>query len=209
MNFISNFIAQITNLLNSEAFQNLLSIVATKNFLIGAVVTFLFIWFMRQIKQAKYKKGRVTDYDNQVRFVKRARLQSKPLMNKSEYEVFCVLEDRFHDTKRFRVFAQVNLGEFIKAEYDDAARRSFNSKRTDFLIIDQFGNPKIAIEYQGLGHYGNHSQKRDEVKRLCYQSAGIHFIEIIGTALAKNYSQVLIPEVDKLLYETTAKHVIV
>ena len=37
----------------------------------------------------------------------------------------------------------------------DLAFRSINSKRLDFLVIDGYGMPVLAVEYQGHGHYND------------------------------------------------------
>ncbi len=180
------------------------------HFLMGAAAALVFIKVRRALKQRKYRQRNILDHNNQIRFVKRAALRTKPLMNKSEYEVYRALEKHFSgDAVRERVFVQVNLGEFIRADYDNEARRSFNSKRVDFLIIDQYGTPRIAIEYHGPGHYGNHAEERDAVKKLCFEKAGIHFIEIIGTPAMKNYDETLIPVVRDLLNAAQSRHVII
>ena len=46
---------------------------------------------------------------------------------------------------------------------------AFNSKRVDMLIIDWIGSPRIAVEYQGWGHYQGNVEGRDRVKRKALQ----------------------------------------
>jgi hypothetical protein len=81
--------------------------------------------------------------------------------------------------------AQTSLGEVIRPlagseskEDQDAAYASINSKRLDFAIIDRFGILKLAIEYQGDGHYRETSFMRDAVTREALRKAGVHLLEV-------------------------------
>ena len=53
-----------------------------------------------------------------------------------------------------------------------------NSKRVDYLIVNQRFNPIIAIEYHGQGHYRGNYKARDEVKRITLEKAGIIYLAI-------------------------------
>jgi hypothetical protein len=81
--------------------------------------------------------------------------------------------------------AQTSMGEIIRtkkgsaSDYDcDLAFRSINSKRLDFVVINRFGTPVLAIEYQGAGHYHSRSFMRDAVKREALRKANVRFIEV-------------------------------
>jgi hypothetical protein len=63
-----------------------------------------------------------------------------------------------------------------------------NSKRADFLVVDNRGWPLLAIEYQGRGHYRGNASKRDAVKRTVLARAGIHYIEV-SAQMSKRRSQ--------------------
>jgi Protein of unknown function (DUF2726) len=121
-----------------------------------------------------------------MEFVARVDFEPQPLLNKSEYNVLVILEDV---TRKFdaglRVMAQTSMGEIIKpkrgsASEDDCnlAFRSINSKRIDFVVINRFGTPILAIEYQGNGHYHPRSFMQDAVKREALRKAGVPFLEV-------------------------------
>jgi len=88
--------------------------------------------------------------------------------------VYAVLDQALE--KKYRIWAEVSLGGFIRTD-SDLAFRSFNSKRVDFLIIDMYGDPQLAIEYHGSGHFKGNAAARDAVKRLVFQKAGIPLLE--------------------------------
>lgn len=102
----------------------------------------------------------------------------RPLMNKSEYGVFCRLEKLLSTSHRgYRVFSQVSLGEILGSD-DKQAYLAINSKRADFVIIDWSGQPIAVVEYHGSGHFKNDAIVRDAVKREACSNAGIAFIEL-------------------------------
>lgn len=99
------------------------------------------------------------------------------LLNHSEIRVFNeLLKDLKSD---FFIYPQVSLGEIIKAKNKNiSAFNIINSKRVDFLIVNQRFNPIIAIEYHGQGHYRGNYKVRDEVKRITLEKAGIIYLAI-------------------------------
>jgi hypothetical protein len=84
----------------------------------------------------------------------------------------------------FYVFPQVSLGQIIRAHansdwHADQAHRAINSKRCDLLIADRSGNPIAVLEYQGTGHnIGGTAARRDEIKRIALERAGVRYVEI-------------------------------
>jgi hypothetical protein len=84
----------------------------------------------------------------------------------------------------FYVFPQVSLGQIIRTQanldwHADQAHRAINSKRCDFLIADRNGDPIAVLEYQGLGHnIGGTAVRRDEIKRIALERAGVRYVEI-------------------------------
>lgn len=119
-----------------------------------------------------------TRAERQLNAVRSSDFCTRPLMNKSEYRVFCKLEKLLTASHRgYRVFSQVSLGEILGSD-DKQAYLAINSKRADFVIIDWSGQPIAVIEYHGSGHYQDDAILRDAVKREACNSAGIAFIEL-------------------------------
>ncbi|MDG9730416.1 DUF2726 domain-containing protein [Ignatzschineria sp. RMDPL8A] len=99
------------------------------------------------------------------------------LLNHSEIRVFNELQKYLKSD--FFIYPQVSLGEIIKAKNKNiSAFNIINSKRVDFLIVNQRFNPIIAIEYHGQGHYRGNYKVRDEVKRITLEKAGIIYLAI-------------------------------
>jgi hypothetical protein len=116
----------------------------------------------------------------------RADFEPRRLLNKSEYGVLLVLEAAAREAnKGLRVMAQTSMGELVRTkdhsaaqEECDRAYRSINSKRLDFVVIDAYGLPVLAIEYQGTGHYQSGAFMRDAVKREVLRKANIRLLEV-------------------------------
>lgn len=119
-----------------------------------------------------------TTAERQLNAVRSSEFRKRPLMNKSEYGVFCKLEELLSTSHRgYRVFSQVSLGEILGSD-DKQAYLAINSKRADFVIIDWSGQPIAVVEYHGSGHFQGDAVVRDAVKREACKSAGISFIEL-------------------------------
>lgn len=122
----------------------------------------------------------------QMEFISKVDFEPRPLLNKSEYRILRILEEVSRDTPGgHRVMAQTSLGEVLAPqsasapqEARDLAFRSINSKRLDFVVIDAYGMPVLAVEYQGPGHYTEKSFMRDAVKREVLRKAGIRLLEV-------------------------------
>ena len=89
----------------------------------------------------------------------------------------------------FYVFPQVSLGQIIGTERagepeSNAAHQAINSKRCDLFIADRSGTPIAVFEFQDSGHdIGGTATRRDEIKKIALERAGVQFIEIKdGTA---------------------------
>ncbi|WP_353392303.1 DUF2726 domain-containing protein [Brucella sp. NBRC 14130] len=116
-----------------------------------------------------------------------ASFDALPLLNKSEAAYFYAIEDVLTEPSykhaRFRLFAQVSLGEILRS-HNRNAFSLVNSKRVDMLIVDRYGMPVAAIEYngggrrQGVAHYQGDALLRDAIKREAFRKAGIAFVEI-------------------------------
>jgi hypothetical protein len=135
----------------------------------------------------------------QLEAVRRAHVtfRRRRVMNGGEFAVFraaMAVTGQPYPTGQFGfwIFPQVSLGQIIRTEGAqeldaDEAHRAINSKRCDLLIADRSGNPLAVLEYQGRGHnIGGTAGRRDEIKRIALERAGVRFIEITdGTSQAE------------------------
>src|SRR5262249_55978950 len=120
----------------------------------------------------------VIDPVEQLRLVMGARFEKRRLLSRSEALVLYAAE-RAINTADFgwRVMAQVSLGEVLFSP-DARAYSAINSKRVDLLIISRSGDPIVAIEYQGHGHYQGTAAARDAVKKEALRKAGVRYIAV-------------------------------
>lgn len=135
-------------------------------------------------------------HSSNLAIVAKSSYHKVPLMNKSEHRLFYLLLNylKSHNLdSHFLLFSQVAMGEFIKAEQDEAYAK-INHKRVDFLITDKQSNPIAVIEYQGHAHYQHNAAERDAIKREACRKANIAFIEI-----TPNYNQVELNIILKIL----------
>ena len=138
------------------------------------------------VRQHKPQENIAPYEHKQLEAISRVSFEKTPLMNKSEYGVFKILERLIGEANgNYRIMAQVSMGEIIRPVNNsnskadrDSAYFAINSKRLDFAIIDQFGKVILAIEYQGHGHYHSRSFLRDAVKREALRKANISFLEV-------------------------------
>ena len=145
----------------------------------------------------------------QMEFISKVDFKPRPLLNRSEYKILRIIEEVSQDIPGgHRVMAQISLGEVLApqmASGSEAARdlafRSINSKRLDFLVIDGYGMPVLAVEYQGHGHYNDRTFMHDAVKREAVRKAGIRFLEIPAEYDAKDLEN----EIRKALLSNPAR----
>lgn len=130
-------------------------------------------------KNKKQKNGNV--HDNQLSSVQGATFSKLPVMNASENALYNFL---LHMVKKYdypvRVFPQVSLGEILKSD-NKAGFFAINSKRVDFVIADKNNMPVAVVEYQGSGHWQNNARKRDTIKKLACEKAGIKYFDLPAT----------------------------
>ena len=137
---------------------------------------------------------RLGDPTAPMEFISKVGFEPRPLLNRSEYRILRILEEVAKDIPGgHRVMAQTSLGEVLapqmasgSKEARDLAFHSINSKRLDFLVIDGYGMPVLAVEYQGHGHYNDRTFMHDAVKREAVRKAGIRFLEIRAEYDAKD-----------------------
>ncbi|CCV04714.1 conserved hypothetical protein [Mesorhizobium metallidurans STM 2683] len=143
---------------------------------------------------AIFEENDVSDTENQIRFVNQAELRAVRPVNKEAVRVLYALDEWIvANQPDWRMSFEVSMGAFIKTSYDledrmqKAAFSSYNSKRVDFLLIDRFGHPMLAVEYHGTGHdLSDDAPDRMEVKCLALQRAGIPLVEIPAKASKSN-----------------------
>ena len=135
---------------------------------------------------AKPGDGKVT-VDEQLSALRATTVISRRPINKSAYRVLLMIERNLrNEAPRARVLAEVGMGAFLstgeqreRLANDKMAFGAFNSKRVDFLVIDAFGEPCFAVEYQGNGHHlGSGSAGRDVLKREALRLGGVELVEI-------------------------------
>ncbi|WBX83495.1 DUF2726 domain-containing protein [Sphingosinicella microcystinivorans] len=141
----------------------------------------------------------ITDPAEQLRVVAGAEFTKQALLNKQEARVLYAAERAVAESGlRWRVMAQVSLGEILRSE-NRRAFAAINSKRVDLLVISQSGEPLAAIEYQGSGHYQNTASIRDAVKKEALRKAGIRYIEVMGKHTADDVRR----EIGRLAFAET------
>jgi hypothetical protein len=120
------------------------------------------------------------DAADQLRIVINAVFSSRPILNKSEARVFKELDRSLRACdSTWQVMAQVSLGEILRSS-DSTAFSCVNSKRVDFLLVDDAFAPRHAIEYQGKGHHQAGAAARDAVKKEALRRAGIGYHEVVA-----------------------------
>ncbi|HTN14643.1 MAG TPA: DUF2726 domain-containing protein [Sphingomonadaceae bacterium] len=117
---------------------------------------------------------------DQLKLVMKADFRDRPLLNKSEGNVFRVLDKIvIARNPQWQVMAQVSVGEFIACD-DTDAYRCINSKRVDFVLMDEHCRARHALEYQGNGHHQGSAAARDAVKKEALRKAGIGYHEVVA-----------------------------
>lgn len=103
------------------------------------------------------------------------------IMNQTELQLFKILN---RDVPAgWSVMCQVSYGSFLR---NKSYKRymSINSKRADFVLLDQDLKVIAVVEYQGKGHFGYsrdsraRAEKSDAVKRRALREAAIKLIEL-------------------------------
>jgi hypothetical protein len=138
--------------------------------------------------------------DRQLSAVLAVEVSRRKPINKSAYRLLIEIEKAIRENApRARVLAEVGMGAFLstgkpgeQSPDDKAAFWAFNAKRVDFLVIDGWGNPAFAVEYQGTGHYlDNTADGRDAVKKAALRSGGVELVEIHAHMSAEEQNALL------------------
>jgi hypothetical protein len=118
------------------------------------------------------------DAADQLRAVMAASFTRKRLLSRAELDLFRTVEAHLpHCGPGLRLMAQPSMGEFIESPVA-SAYHAINAKRVDLLVIDTFGQPVLAIEHQGSGHYQSDAAARDAIKREVLRKAGVELLEV-------------------------------
>jgi hypothetical protein len=131
----------------------------------------------------------IIDAEEQLRIVSAAQFKRRPILSKLEARVLYWAEEAIKEQGlRWRAMAQVSLGEVLSS-VDARAYGAINSKRADILLVAGNGDPMLAIEYQGSGHYQGSAPARDAVKREALRKAGIRYFEMTPDHAAKDLAR--------------------
>lgn len=133
-----------------------------------------------------FQENDLKDTNNQIKFIAQCTLRATAPVNKEASLVLYTLDEWVRSNQpTWRVSFEVGMGAFIKTPYEPENRisasafSSYNSKRVDFLVVDNCGFPKLAVEYHGTGHdLSGDATDRMNVKRLALERARIPLIEI-------------------------------
>lgn len=117
---------------------------------------------------------------DQLKTVMKAKFRRRALLNKPEAKVFQSLDKIvIARNPHWQVMAQVSVGEFLSCDDADAFA-CINSKRVDFVLMDEKCKACHALEYQGNGHHQGSAAARDAVKKEALRKAGIGYHEIVA-----------------------------
>jgi len=138
-------------------------------------------------------------YASQIRFISQSELRAVRPVNKEAARILYALDEWMVSQRPdWRMAFEVSMGAFIKTASDsndwvqNAAFRSYNSKRVDFLLIDRFGHPVLVVEYHGTGHdLSSDAPDRMAVKRLALERAGIPLVEIPAKASKSDIARIV------------------
>lgn len=111
---------------------------------------------------------------------KSAPFKRRSLVNDTEYHALKVINEVLHEEgqERLHIFPQVVMGAYL-THSTNYTHKAINSKRTDFLLVNNGYYPIAAIEIDGTGHdLDQTSALRDETKCRALTGAGIEYISV-------------------------------
>lgn len=153
-------------------------------FIFLAIVAFLAYkagLFSQRKNHGPYKKFRpdLSNPEIALKYVQASQYAVRPVMNKSVYPVFKIIERHFKELNQgHRVIPEMCMGAAPQCVNEEGFS-SINSKRIDIGVIDWMGHLILAVEYNGTGHYQGNAAGRDAVKRMALNKARVPLIEII------------------------------
>jgi hypothetical protein len=163
-----------------------------------AAVSGVLIWRWRVLLRKTDASGLFVESD-MLHAVRRTPLYAVRPVNKEAVRVMYALDEWVASRNPdWRIGFEVSMGAFVKTAGDLGEReqhiafRAYNSKRVDFLLINRFGYPVLAVEYHGSGHdLSGDAGRRMEMKRLVCKQAGIPLVEIAAHTSKKDMMQLL------------------
>lgn len=154
--------------------------------LIALALAAIAIYLLMDSLQRRSRRGKpylkpVTDPAEQLRNVMAADFSARKVMSSAEYRVFQAVEAEIRSARDgHRVFAQTSLGEILQSS-SALGFSAINSKRADILVVGPTGLPRLAVEYQGEGHFQGAAAARDAGKKEALRKAGVAYVEIYPT----------------------------
>lgn len=135
---------------------------------------------LKEVQKSFAQKDEKDFAAEQLKLVMKADFRRRALLNKSEGKVFQSLDRMVIERNpEWQVMAQVSVGEFLACD-DQDAYFAINSKRVDFVLMDENCQARHALEYQGNGHHQGSAAARDAVKKEALRKAGVGYHEIVA-----------------------------
>lgn len=160
-----------------------------------AVIVVGCIMFLKKTEK-EHKNKKIDFYEDQESRVLTGGFKKQKLLNKTEEIARKVIIEKIKNEER--LYAQVSLGEIIKHE-NWQLYRDISSKRVDFLVTDDKNMPIKVIEIHGQGHYqGKSATKRDKIKKIAIEDAGIEYVAIAVGSNEKNIKEEVERKLEKV-----------
>lgn len=102
--------------------------------------------------------------------------------NRSEFVFYQLLKKKLPE--HFMIFSKTRIEDFIRVKSGFAKKEAWwlrsriKSRHVDFLICNEHGNPKLAIEIDGSSHNHPERQSRDIFIDTLYAEVGIEILHI-------------------------------
>ena len=108
---------------------------------------------------------------------------ARALFNASERKTFAMLREAIRMKKApLFVMAQTSMGAMLRTLSQNVDDRegfdAINSKRVDFALVDESGQVRLVIEFDGPSHGARDAAIRDEIKSEALRKAGIKLLRI-------------------------------
>ncbi len=152
-------------------------------FVLVCIVIYLYFQFIPKIKKQRYE------------------LRSD-FFNRSEFAFYQLLEEKV--PKNFMIFSKTRIEDFIRVKSGLSKnetwwlRSRIKSRHVDFLICNEHGTPKIAIEIDGWSHNNFDRKNRDNFVNELYNEV---WLPIKHIRVGENFEQKIDEIVDSLAKE--------
>ncbi len=133
------------------------------------------------VKDEKIQSAEDEDLKRQIKYVTDTSYVEHKIINDEAVKVFYIIEEWLNNRgMKERVFPEIPLYVYLETSYR-LARTAIGHKRTDFVIVNKYGDVECAIEYQGSGHFIDEkaAKESDAIKAAALAHAGIPLIEIL------------------------------